>query len=78
MTIVSYTLFAVSGILFVAAVVVFFAMDITKCWRMVSGARCVHGKKQLKTDKKIVTNKTTTSTVLLDDGNLCKTEVIDI
>lgn len=83
MTNMSYMLFAASGIFLVAAVVVFFAMDIAKCWRMVSGVRSVHGKSRLQTDRTVFTNETTvfpdneTSTILLDAGNLRETEVLD-
>lgn len=34
---VSYLLYAVSGISAIMAVVLFFALDIPKCWRMVTG-----------------------------------------
>lgn len=37
MTDMSHFLFAVSVLLTAAAVVLFFALDIVKCWRMVSG-----------------------------------------
>lgn len=44
MTMVSYLLFVMAGVCALAAVVMFFALDIPKCWRMVSGQRA--GKKR--------------------------------
>ncbi|MDE7323281.1 MAG: hypothetical protein K2N73_11295 [Lachnospiraceae bacterium] len=49
MTNVSCFLFAVSGLAGMAAVALFFVLDISRCWRMVSGKIPVHIKKQ-KTD----------------------------
>lgn len=48
MTSVSYILFAISGVFAVAAVVLFFVLDIAKCWRMVSGKHTVRGEKRKK------------------------------
>lgn len=54
MTRMSYIMYMISGVSTVAAVVIFFALDIAKCWRMVSGRHTVHamhGRKRQKTDK---------------------------
>lgn len=39
---ISYVMFGMSGIFAVVSVVLFFALDITRCWRMVSGRGSVH------------------------------------
>lgn len=71
MTNVSYMLYGASGIFLAAAAVLFFTLDITKCWRMVSGMRFRHGNRQPKTDRTTTaaepeTKKTGESTVLLE------------
>lgn len=51
MTTISYVMFGVSGVCAVAAAVLFFMLDIPRCWRMVSGRHAVSGKKQRRTDR---------------------------
>lgn len=54
MTRISYVMYMISGVFTVAAVVIFFALDIAKCWRMVSGrhtVRTMHGRKWQKADR---------------------------
>ncbi len=51
MTTISYVMFGISGVSAVAAAVLFFVLDIPRCWRMVSGRHAVSGKKQRRTDK---------------------------
>lgn len=51
---ISYIMYMISGVFTVAAVVIFFALDIAKCWRMVSGKhtiRTVHSRKRQKADR---------------------------
>ncbi len=50
MTELSWVMYGISGAFAVAAVVLFFALDIAKCWRMVSGRRAVRraGRRQTK------------------------------
>lgn len=48
---VSYILFSISGAVLAAAVVIFFALDIPRCWRMVSGNHFVHKKRKTETGR---------------------------
>lgn len=84
---VSHFLFVAAGLCGIAAAVLFFALDISKCWRMVSGKAPVYirGRKSGKI-KKGQTNESETAgecgiTVPLGDRteNICmhdKTAVI--
>lgn len=51
MATISYVMFGVSGVCAVAAAVLFFMLDIPRCWRMVSGRHALPGKKQRRTDR---------------------------
>lgn len=48
---VSYILFSISGAVSAAAVVIFFALDIPRCWRMVSANHFVHKKGKTETGR---------------------------
>ncbi len=60
MTSVSYVMFGISGVFAVAAAVLFFVLDITKCWRMVSGKHCAAGKKRQKAERTVPARKAVT------------------
>lgn len=51
MTYMSYVMFGVAGVSAVAAAVLFFVLDIAKCWRMVSGKCGVSAKKQRRAER---------------------------
>lgn len=74
MTSVSYVMFGISGVSAVAAAVLFFALDITKCWRMVSGRRPVPGKRRRKAVTEELKRYPSVETVLLDDAGVGETE----
>lgn len=82
MTVVSRVLFAISGLLAVSAAVLFFALDIKKCWRMVSGKHTVHREKQQKTKGAAVADQAVTeklgriSTEMLPQGSMEETELL--
>lgn len=50
MTSMSYLLFGISGVSAMTAAVLFFVLDIAKCWRMVSGKYPVCRERRLRTD----------------------------
>lgn len=82
MTVVSCVLFVISGLLAVSAAVLFFALDIKKCWRMVSGKHTVHREKQQKTKGAAVADQAVTeklgriSTEMLPQGSMEETELL--
>lgn len=57
MTMMSYLMFVISGVCAVAAVVLFFALDIEMCWRMGASRHLVSRKKQQKADQTATANK---------------------
>ena len=60
MTNMSYVMFGISGVFALAAIVLFFVLDIAKCWRMVSGKRSERRKKRRGADWALFENKDAT------------------
>lgn len=52
MTDISHVMFGISGVFAAVAAVMFFALDIAKCWRMVSGHRIIRRDKQRGMERK--------------------------
>ena len=63
MTTVSYFMFAISGISAAAAVVLFFALDIAKCWRMTTDKHLAGRKKQQKIERTAAASKAVTESI---------------
>ncbi len=53
MTELSWVMYGISGAFAVAAVVLFFVLDIAKCWRMVSGRRAVRRAERRQTGRAV-------------------------
>ncbi len=53
MTELSWVMYGISGAFAVAAVVLFFALDIAKCWRMVSGRHAVRRAGRRQTERAV-------------------------
>lgn len=53
MTELSWVMYGISGVFAVAAVVLFFALDIAKCWRMVSGRHAVRRAGRHQTERAV-------------------------
>lgn len=63
MTAVSYFMFAISGVSAAAAVVLFFALDIAKCWRMAAGKHLAGRKKKQKASRTVPASKAVTERI---------------
>ena len=57
MTNMSFLLFAATGLFAVTAIILFFTLDIAKCWRMVLGKYSARSKTQRKSEKKANTKE---------------------
>lgn len=83
MRMVSHAMFGITGIFAAVSAVLFFALDIAKCWRMVSGKHAAHRKKYRKAgrpepllkDVHGITEKLP-ETVLLGDLRMEETKVL--
>ncbi len=53
MTELSWVMYGISGAFAVAAVVLFFVLDIAKCWRMVSGRRAVRRAERRQAERAV-------------------------